>query len=390
MGGAPEKSPLFFALPFAFGSILLTLLAGDRAGMLFALFSGLFVILGWDPGTSNLLFPILSALLGVILIGKSQQRISLVTASFRLGIANTVLYLLLQIAAGPVPSLNTWWAGSGLAFWNGIFSGILLVLLLPLGERVFNITTDIRLLELGNLNLPPIRDMIQKAPGTYNHSVAVGLLAEGAAKAIHLNPLFLRVAALYHDIGKTVHPEAFIENQQGHDLHDELSPQESVALLREHVIAGAKIARAAKTPSNVVELIPQHHGTRLIHSFYMKAEKRGEESGKLPLEEDFRYAGPKPQTREAAILMMADTVEAAARAAQDRSAESLWRLIQKLVSLMTEDGQFSECDITLGELDRVAFSFLETLASVYHARIDYPGLGVGSRKSPAGDSLSRR
>jgi hypothetical protein len=122
----------------------------------------------------------------------------------------------------------------------------------------------------------------------------------------------------------------------------------------------------------------------------MKAEKRREESGKLPLEEDFRYAGPKPQTREAAILMMADTVEAAARAAQDRSAESLWRLIQKLVSLMTEDGQFSECDITLGELDRVAFSFLETLASVYHARIDYPGLGVGSRKSPAGDSLSRR
>jgi hypothetical protein len=213
--------------------------------------------------------------------------------------------------------------------------------------------------------------------------VAVGLLAEGAAKAIHLNPLFLRVAALYHDIGKTVHPEAFIENQQGHDLHNDLPPLESVGLLREHILAGVEIARAAKTPSNLVELIPQHHGTRLIHSFYLKAQKRAAESGRPPREEEFRYAGPKPQSREAAILMMADTVEAAARAAQDRSSENLWRLIQKLVSLMMEDGQFSECDITMGELDRVAFSFLETLASIYHARIDYPGLGVGNLKTSA-------
>jgi len=146
--------------------------------------------------------------------------------------------------------------------------------------------------------------------------------------------------------------------------------------LREHVLAGGRIASSARLPSQLSDIIVQHHGSRLIHSFFTKAQKRAGEEAEDLFDEDFRYPGPKPQTKEAAIIMMADTVEAAARASHDRSAEHMWNLIQKLVSLMTADGQFSECNITLGELDRISLSFLETLSGIYHHRVGYPGLSV--------------
>jgi cyclic-di-AMP phosphodiesterase PgpH len=284
---------------------------------------------------------------------------------------------------------KSFYYGAALAFLGGPINASLLVFLLPVCERLFNVTTDIRLLELSNLNLPVVRELMVKAPSTYNHSVAVGILAEGAAKAIGRNPLFMRVAALYHDIGKIAHPEAFIENQQGSDIHNTLTPEESVELLREHVTAGARIAKAAKTPSNLIEIIAQHHGTRLIHSFYTKAQKRAANEEEILEDDNYRYPGPKPQTKDAAIIMIADSVEAATRAAKDHSAEHLLQVIQKLISLMAEDGQFSECDITLGELDRIAFSFLDTLANIYHSRIDYPGLGM-ERKSKTAPLVASR
>jgi putative nucleotidyltransferase with HDIG domain len=203
--------------------------------------------------------------------------------------------------------------GAALAFLSGPINAIFLAFMLPLSERWLKVTTEIRLSELGNVNLPIIRDLILKAPGTYNHSIAVGTLGEGAAKAIGLNPLFLRVASLYHDIGKTVRPEYFVENQQQFNPHDLIAPQESVNILKGHVVEGVRIATQANLPPSIVDLIPQHHGTRCMRFFYEKAKRSAPPDGKEVNEMEFRYAGPKPQTKAASILMIADSIEAASQ-----------------------------------------------------------------------------
>ncbi len=383
----------FWVLPFAFGGMLITLLKGELTGVLFIIFSGILSLLGWAPPALNSVYLFAAGFLGVLMIRNTQQRIGILSAGLKTVFMNAALLLLLWLGFGrgmEQPGLASSLMAAGV---SGLVCGALIVIVLPVCERLFNVTTDIRLLELSNMNLPALRDLVVKAPGTYNHSITVGLLAEGAAKTVGLNPLFLRVAALYHDLGKIEHPEAFIENQHGRDIHDDLSPQDSVALLREHVLAGGRIAAAARLPAKLSDIIIQHHGRRLIHSFFSKAQKRAGDEAEELQDEDFRYPGPKPQTKEAAIIMMADTVEAAARASQDRSAEHLWILIQKLVSLMAADGQFSECNITLGELDRISFSFLETLSGIYHHRMDYPSLsaeeGKPAREGTQSKSRSR-
>lgn len=219
--------------------------------------------------------------------------------------------------------------------------------------------------------------------------MAVGTLAEGAAKAIGLNAVFARVACLYHDIGKSIHPEYFVENQQGQNIHDRISPEKSVQVVVEHVTAGIRLARAAKLPSSIVDIIPQHHGTKLLTYFYEKAKANSAAPEEID-EAQYRYPGPKPQSKMAAIIMLADAVEAAARTLNDHSQEKLLELIQKIVATTTEDGQLSECDITLADIDRIAFSFLETLSSIYHARITYPGFEFNREPASSAEAMARR
>jgi hypothetical protein len=264
---------------------------------------------------------------------------------------------------------------------SGPINASLLVFALPLCERLFLVTTEIRLSELGNLNLPLIRELILKAPGTYSHSVAVGTLAEAAAKAVGLNPLFVRVACLYHDIGKSLRPEYFVENQAGGNPHDQISPEESARIVKEHVSEGIRIARAANLPPAIVDIIPQHHGTKSLTLFFEKAKKMAGSQSVKVRPEDFRYPGPKPQSKEAAIIMLADAVEAAARTLEDHSQERLLELTQRIVSSTAEDGQFSECEITLADLERITFSFVQTLSSFYHSRITYPGFDFNQRNT---------
>jgi putative nucleotidyltransferase with HDIG domain len=249
------------------------------------------------------------------------------------------------------------------------------------------VATEIRLSELGNLNLPLIRELILKAPGTYNHSIAVGTLGEGAATAIGVNPLFLRVASLYHDIGKTAQPEYFVENQREGNPHDRLSPPESVRILKNHVHHGIALAKAAHLPAAIVDLIPQHHGTKLMRFFYEKARQEATPAGGDVPEATYRYAGPKPHTKAAAILMLADGIEAAARTLESHSREKLHELIRRIATDAAQDGQFSECDITLAEMGLVTDSFLETLSSYYHDRIAYPGFDFNH---PSGDSTGEK
>ncbi|MCI0717920.1 MAG: HDIG domain-containing protein [Acidobacteria bacterium] len=368
-----NSSYFFFALPFAFGAMLITLLAGERVALLFLVFFNSLAGLAVDNDIHGFFYILMMNLLGILAVARSAQRVGVVMSGFKLGLGAIGLFVLVQTSNQAPLNWSAGAFGALLAFLSGPLNAGLLVFALPLCERLFSVTTEIRLSELGNVNLPLLRQLILKAPGTYNHSIAVGTLSEGAAKAIGLNPLFARVACLYHDIGKSLQPEYFIENQQGENPHDPLHPEESVRIVTGHVTEGIRLAEQAGLPPAIVDIIPQHHGTKLLVPFYAKARTLagGEESN---VQEDrFRYPGPKPQSKEAAIIMLADAVEASARTLNDRSQERLLELIRKIVSAAAEDGQFSDCEITLAELERVTFSFLETLSSFYHSRITYPG-----------------
>jgi cyclic-di-AMP phosphodiesterase PgpH len=374
-----DKYYFFFALPFAFGAMLLVLLVGERTALIFSIFYSALAGLALETDFYGFLYILMSNVVGNLSVRKAVQRVGIISAGFKLGIAAIGLFVVLQVSKQAPFDPSMGWFGAALSFLSGPLNTGLLIFLLPIFERLFMVTTDIRLLELGNLNLPVIRELILKAPGTYNHSVAVGTLAEGAAKAISLNPVFARVACLYHDIGKSVLPEYFVENQQGVNVHDRISPVESANKVFSHVAEGIRMARAAKLPSNIVDIIPQHHGTRQLAYFLEKAKRQATAEGTEACEEDFRYPGPKPQTRMAAVVMLADAVEASARTLKDHSQDRLLEVIQKIVTSTLEDGQLSECDITLSEIDKIAFSFLATLSSIYHSRIAYPGFDFNQK-----------
>ncbi len=374
-----DKTYYFYLLPFAYGSMCVAFLAGERCAQIFTLFFS--ALAGHSVGTDayGFFYILITNMLGIVFLRNAAQRIRLIAAGFYLGLSAAVLYLFLQVAGRATLDVTSGGFGAALAFLSGLLNVVFLISTVPLYERIFMVTTEIRLAELGSLNLPLIRNLIRKAPGTYNHSIAVGTLCEGAGKAIGLNPLFLRIASLYHDIGKASQPEYFVENQKDFNPHERIDCRESVRILASHVTDGISAARKARLPSSIVDMIPQHHGTKLMKFFYEKAREEASASGRDLHEDSFRYPGPKPQTKAAAILMLADAIEAAARTINDRSQDKLRSLIQKIITDVTEDGQFSECDITLSEINLIASSFLETLSSYYHDRIAYPGFDFEGR-----------
>jgi putative nucleotidyltransferase with HDIG domain len=375
-----DTTYFFYALPFAYSAMLMTLLAGEQCALLFIIFYSLPAGQSIGVDFYGFLYILLANFIGIIIVRNVTQRIGIIASGFKLGFAAVVLFFILQIAKQEPFDLTSGIFGAALTFLSGPINAILLAFMLPLCERFLKVTTEIRLSELGNVNLPIIRDMILKAPGTYNHSIAVGTLCEGAAKTVGINPLFLRVASLYHDIGKTVLPEYFVENQQQINPHIMIDPRESANILKGHVVEGIRIAREGKLPSSIIDLIPQHHGTRFMRFFYEKAKADAQVDVKAFNVVDFRYPGPKPQTKAASILMIADSIEAASRTLDDHSQDKLLNLIQQIITDITGDEQFSECDITLAEINRITYSFLETFTSYYHNRITYPGFNFDKGK----------
>jgi hypothetical protein len=269
-------------------------------------------------------------------------------------------------------------------FTGGVLATMVASLLLPLFEWMFEITTSIKLLELSNLNLPLLKELAERAPGTYHHSIMVGLLAEAGAETIGADALFARVACYYHDIGKSVRPTYFVENQTYREnRHDQLSPKMSSIVLMNHVKQGVELARKHKLPPRIIAIIPQHHGTGLMKYFYYKARKAIGDMDNSALEHEFRYPGPKPQTKEAAIIMIADSVEAAARTVQEPNPTKLRNMIEMIISRIRDDGQFDECDITQREMKLVADSFVKVLMGIHHHRIAYPGYDFNRAGAPA-------
>lgn len=254
---------------------------------------------------------------------------------------------------------------------SGVASTALCLFLLPLFEAAFGITTELTLLELSDLNHPLLKRMSLESPGTYHHSQVVGTLAEGAAHAVGANSLLARVGANFHDIGKMLKPRYYVENQSGNNAHDELSPSMSALVIAAHVKDGIELGRQWGLPREVIAYIPEHHGTSVMQYFYKKALE-GDESGTVKVD-DFRYPGPKPQTRETAIVMLADGVEASTRSLRRPTASRIREMVRKIIDRRLADGELDECGLSLSDLARVRESFIPTLVGIHHQRVAYPG-----------------
>jgi putative nucleotidyltransferase with HDIG domain len=318
-----------------------------------------------------------------------RERKVFIKAGVKIGLLNIVLATAIDFYMSEFSSSRLLWDWA-FAFLGGIGAGIVTAGIVPLIEMVFDYTTDITLLEMANLDRPILRRLMIEAPGTYHHSVVIGTLVEAAASEIGANPLLARVCGYYHDIGKIKKPLYFIENQRGKNKHDKLAPSMSSLILIAHVKDGVEIAKKNKLGHVILDTIKQHHGTSLIKFFYEKAkQRRGEDSVNI---DDFRYPGPKPQTREAGLVMLADAVEAASRTLENPTPSRIQGLVQNLINKIFSDGQLDSCELTLKDLHNIAKSFNKILTGIHHHRIEYPeqraavnGNGKGKMKNGSPD-----
>ncbi len=312
-----NSSSLYYGIPFAFGALLITLLVDVNLGVMSCIM--LSVLAGFFYNDVNLAaYLIIGCIVGIYNIRQYKDRAALLKAGLTIGIVNVICLGGLNILHQTRLAFSGMLKQFSLALLSGILASALVSILLPAFEYLFKIVTDIRLLELSNVNAPTLRKLSVAAPGTYHHSLMVATLAEAAAESIGANPLLVRVAAYYHDAGKMLKPEYFVENQSyGGNMHEEISPSTSYHIIASHVKDGLQLANGIGLPQQISDIIPQHHGTRVMAFFFHKAKDSVGEKNREIIEADFRYPGPKPQTKEAAIVMMAASVEAASRTLAD-------------------------------------------------------------------------
>ncbi|MFN6965146.1 MAG: HD family phosphohydrolase [Pyrinomonadaceae bacterium] len=372
---APGNDPSLwsFAIPFATASLLMTLLA-DRP---IALFTGLFasLIAGFmaPRGFEFAIYSALSSAVAVYGIGRYRSRQTVTTAGVFVGVACSMLALAMLLYTRQPFILSTVLLSIACGLASGVLTAAFTSMLLPMCESAFGILTDVKLLELSNADLPVLGQLALRAPGTNQHSHAVGQLAEEACRVVGGNGLLARIGALYHDIGKTAAPEHFVENQiNGKNPHDRLKPAQSAKIIIAHVNYGAKLAREMGLPQRIIDFIPQHHGTRTLHYFLKKAQAQARPDEVIS-ENEFRYPGPKPQFKEAAIMMIADSCEAAARSLSEPTPENIRFIVTKIIDAILQDDQLDECDLTLRELTLIRESMIRSLVAIYHSRVDYPG-----------------
>jgi hypothetical protein len=382
-----DPTAYVYLVPIGAGTILVTLLANGRIAMVYAAFAA--ILFGaqnaWELPVT--LWALMVQWAGIYAITSYRERSALLRAGLVVGGAGAAVALAVEAIAHTREPWPHSVFGAALAFVGGALGvGLIVSFVLPLLEGVFRVLTDIRLLELSNVSNPLLSQLAMKAPGSYNHSLVVGTLAEEGAKAIGANSLFCRVAAFYHDIGKIRKPEYYIENQHGVNPHERLQPSMSALIISAHVKDGIRMAREQRLPEQIVDIIPQHHGTRLMTYFFEKAKKQAS-AGSEVNDDDFRYPGPKPQSKEAAIFMLADGVEAAARTIEEPTPSRLKEMIHQIASRIVLDGQLDSCDLTFADLDKIEQAFHRALVGMYHHRVDYPGFDFGRSKSerPAGE-----
>ncbi len=383
MSTAPFNDPVFwnFAIPFAAAALLVVMLVDTQLAFLTGIVTALFAGLLAPTGIQKAVYVMISCSGAIYGIGRYRERQSVTLAGLFVGVVNAFMALALIAYAEQAITLNSFMLAAGCGFAGGLLTAIFAAGGLPINESLFGILTDVKLLELSNADLPVLGQLALRAPGTNQHSHAVGQLAEDACRAVGANPLLARIGALYHDIGKVAAPEYFVENQQGENPHDHMKPSQSARVITSHVTYGMKLAKEINLPQKIADFIPQHHGTRTLHFFLRKAESLAK-PGEVIDEKDFRYPGPKPQFKEAAIMMLADSCEAAARSLARPDPENIRAIVVKIVDAIISDGQLDECDLTLQEITTIREAIISALTAIYHARIDYPGFNPPKATGP--------
>jgi len=365
-----QMSSTWFGIPLASGAMIVCVFMGITVAIPLSMVMAVSFAVIFGNSLPYFLYFMISGSMAAYWIQNCRERKVFITAGAKLGLLNILLVTAidLYLADLSVPKLLYDWA---FGFMGGIGAGIVTAGLVPLVEIAFGYTTDISLLELANLDRPILRRLMIEAPGTYHHSVIVGSLVEAAASEIGANHLLTKVCGYYHDIGKINKPLYFIENQQnGKNKHDKLAPSMSGLILIAHVKEGVEIAKEHKLGQDIIDTIRQHHGTSFIRYFYDKAKQlKGEDQVNV---DDFRYPGPKPQTREAGLVMLADVVEAASRTLDNPTPSRIQGLVQNLINNIFSDGQLDECELTLKDLHKIARSFNKILYGIHHHRIEYP------------------
>jgi putative nucleotidyltransferase with HDIG domain len=361
----------YYLFPFALGAMLVRILINSEVALVYTSVCALLAGILFENSLVIVIYALMTGIVGAHGVRHCKDRGTIYLAGVKVSVVGIALALSFQILSDSFLTMQTLLCVA-FAAAGGIITAALVNATIPLLENLFQYTTDIKLLELSSLNSSILRELMIKAPGTYHHSILVGNLAEGAAEAINANPLLARVSAYYHDIGKISKPLYFIENVAGGDnRHDKLSPSMSALILIAHVKEGVELARQNRLGQSIIDIIRQAHGTSLITFFYQKARTLAGPDGVVD-ERDYRYPGPKPQTREAGLVMLADCVEAASRTLTDPTPARIQGLVQKIINNIFTDGQLDECELTLKNLHEIAKSFNRILAGIYHQRIDYP------------------
>ena len=364
-------SPLSrYFVPLASASILIAILLSSRLAIVITVFLSIFISMISGGQLNIFIYYLAGGLIGIYSVKNVRRRAQLLKAGLFVGLVSCLTIInvdLLDNLSTDIMFIDSLWAIS-----NGFVCAFIVTGILPVLEYIFKISTNISLLELSDLNHPLLKEMVIRAPGTYHHSLIVGNLSENAADAIGANSLLARVGAYYHDVGKLLKPAYFSENQMGYaDKHAELTPKMSSLIITNHIKDGLDLAKKHKLSIAIQDFIQQHHGNSLTFYFYQKAIENENKEGETK-EEDFRYKSPLPQTKEVAIVLLADSVEAATRALPNQAPKKIKQTVQKIINNKFIDGQLDECDLTLKDLHKISESFSKLLSGIYHSRVEYP------------------
>ncbi len=368
-----------YMVPVATAAMLLSILIDARLAIVVNLVMSIFITVMTGNNIDFMISSLVGGTVGAFCMTHSHQRTNIFLSGLAVSLCNGLI--ILGMGFIDKVELSTLAMGSLIGVLNGILCAILAIGSLPLWETAFSILTPFKLLELSNPNHPVLKKLLFEAPGTYHHSIIVGNLSEAAADAVGANGLFARVSAYYHDIGKLKRPYFFKENQlTNENPHEKLSASLSTLIITSHVKDGVEVARSHKIPEEIIDVIEQHHGTTLVKYFYHKALSNDENEIEIE-ESSYRYDGIKPQTREAAIVMLADSVEAAVRSMSEHSNEKIKILIHKIIEDKLKDHQLDDCDLTLKDIERIAHAFSTVLMGIFHERIEYPDLNPKSMEA---------
>ena len=367
----------WYAFPYQMGSIIFAFLTTYPVALIYTVINSLLVGYLLGPDFYLMVFSLVggfAAVYGVKYYGNQKRTAPFQAGLFVIAPVNVIVTITAHMIRERMGAVDVFTMEIFMGIIGGILSAALAFLFLPVLETMFSFVTQSKLLELSNSDLPIFKQMALEAPGTYHHSLIVASLASEAAKEINLDPMLVKTGALYHDIGKVKRPEYFIENRtRNGDMHRDLKPSMSTLVIINHVKEGVELAKKLRLPRRIRNIIEQHHGNSLVRYFFEKAKAEYDPEMQKIGEESYRYPGPPPQTRESALVMLADSIEAAARSLKKVTEANLKKLITDIFNAHMEDGQLDECDFSLKELRAIASSFLAALYSIYHPRVEYPG-----------------